>query len=317
MMYKLGRVFKVCLVDRLHKKWHETNIIQILRNEKYKGDTLLQKTYTVDFLTKKRVKNNGIVQSYYIPNSHEPIVSEEDFAAVQAEFKRRTSIRGYSSTGKNQYGCKYPFSGMLFCYHCGAKLQRNCWVRDKKNVYIWKCTNKSLNGLEACSAKDIKELDLEAAFVRTMKRAIVNEKEFLQKLLENIKVGITNVEEEFTSEQLDEKLNELTQEMMGLVRLNARAGEGCSEYEAEFIRVSAEMDKVKERKEALLEAELAEVMRRKRIDEMEKFLTSTETPLEKFDAALFRRLVEKVIIHSFVEATFIFRSGIELKEILG
>lgn len=75
------------------------------------GDARLQKTYTADFLTKKRVKNTGIVQSYYVANSHEPIVSSEDFAAIQAEFKRRTSIRGYSTTGKNQYGNKTGRAG--------------------------------------------------------------------------------------------------------------------------------------------------------------------------------------------------------------
>lgn len=298
-------------------KWHESNIIQILKNEKYKGDALLQKTYTTDFLTKKRIKNKGVVQSYYVADSHEAIISSEDFTAVQAEFKRRSSIRGYSTTGKNQYGCKYPFSGMLFCYNCGAKLQRNCWGTGKHKSYIWKCTNKAMNGLDACSAKDVKEKDLEKAFVRAMSRAVGGEKAFLQQLLENINTGLQQVEQEFTIEELNARLEELGQEMMGLVRLNARAGTGTSAYEAEYIRVSEEMEQIRERKAAIEEVELSELMRQKRIDEMRKYLSSTDTPLAKFDGALFRRLVDKVIIHSLVEATFIFRSGIELKEILG
>jgi len=280
------------------------------------GDARLQKTYTVDFLTKKRVKNNGIVQSYYVANSHEPIVSSEDFAAVQAEFKRRSTIRGYSTTGKNQYGCKYPFSGMLFCYHCGTKLQRSCWGSGKNKSYIWKCTNKAMNGLDACSARDIKEKDLEKAFVRAVRRAIGDEKLFLQQLLENISMGIRQVEQEFTMEELNERLEELGQEMMGLVRLNARAGTGTSAYEAEYLRVSEEMEQIREKKVAIEEADLSEIMRQKRIQEMKKFLNSTDTPLTKFDAALFRRLVEKVVIYSLVEATFIFRCGVELREIL-
>ena len=262
-------------------KWHESNIIGILKNEKYMGDARLQKTYTVDFLTKKRVKNNGIVQSYYVSESHPPIVSSEDFAAVQAEFKRRSSIRGYSTTGKNQYGCKYPFSGMLFCYNCGAKLQRNTWGQGKNKSYIWKCTNKALNGLDACPAKDIKEKDLEKAFIRSMGRAIGGEKAFLQQLLENINTGIEQVEHEFTIEELNIRLEELGQEMMGLVRLNVRAGTGTSTYDAEYMRVSEEMEQIRERKAIINEG-----------------------------------LAEKVIIHSLVEATFIFRSGIELRDIL-
>jgi hypothetical protein len=71
------------------------------------------------------------------------------------------------------------------------------------------------------------------------------------------------------------------------------------------------MEHIRERKVAIEEAELSELMRQKRIDEMKKYLSSTETPLAKFDAALFTRLVDKAIIHSLVEATFNFRSRIE------
>jgi len=118
-------------------------------------------------------------------------------------------------------------------------------------------------------------------------------------------------------DELNARLEELGQEMMGLVRLNERAGTDTSAYETEYARVSQEMDLIKERKIAIEEAELSELMRQKRIEEMSNNLNSTETPFAKFDAALFRRLVEKVVIHSLVEATFIFRSGIELREILG
>jgi len=118
-------------------------------------------------------------------------------------------------------------------------------------------------------------------------------------------------------DELNVRLEELGQEMMGLVRLNARAGTGTSAYETEYIRVSGEMDLIRERKAVIEEAELSELMQRKRIEELSKYLNSTETPFAKFDAALFRKLVEKVVIHSLVEATLIFRSGIELREILG
>jgi len=174
-----------------------------------------------------------------------------------------------------------------------------------------------MNGLDACSAKDIKEKDLERAFVRAMGRAIGGEKEFLQQVLDNIMVGMEHVRHEYTIDELNERLEELGQEMMGLVRVNARAGTGTSAYENEYARVAEEMELIKERKAVIEEAELTERMRQKRIEEMSQYLYSTETPLVKFDAVLFRRLVEKVVIHSLAEANFIFRSGIELREILG
>ncbi len=67
-------------------KWMKVTIEGMLRNEKYKGDSLLQKTYTADFLTKKQVKNNGQIEQYYVKDSHPAIIPEEEWEAVQLEF---------------------------------------------------------------------------------------------------------------------------------------------------------------------------------------------------------------------------------------
>ena len=82
-------------------KWHSSTINKILRNEKYIGDALLQKTYTTDFLTKTRVKNNGIVPQYYVENDHEAIIPKEIFMQVQAELVRRRVVH-VSPSGKNR-----------------------------------------------------------------------------------------------------------------------------------------------------------------------------------------------------------------------
>lgn len=70
-------------------KWHATAMKSMLQNEKYKGDALLQKSYTVDFLTKKRAKNAGEVQMYYVEDDHEAIIAPRIWECVQLEFKRR------------------------------------------------------------------------------------------------------------------------------------------------------------------------------------------------------------------------------------
>jgi hypothetical protein len=83
---------------------------------------------------------------------------------------------------KDENGELIIVSGMVFCYKCGAKLQLSCWGTGKNKSYIWKCTNKALNGLEACAAKDVKEKDLEKAFIRAINNAIGGDKAFLQQL---------------------------------------------------------------------------------------------------------------------------------------
>lgn len=81
-------------------KWQSSTIESILTNEKYKGSALLQKQFTVDFLTKKRKINEGEIPQYYIENSHEAIISPDEFELVQAEFLRRKSIGGNSTTAR-------------------------------------------------------------------------------------------------------------------------------------------------------------------------------------------------------------------------
>ena len=102
-----------------HKKWHETNIKQILTNEKYIGDALLQKTYTVDILEKKREANTGQVPKYYVENSHEGIIPKDIFLKVQEEIARRANLTKGSTERRRVYSGRYALSGMVFCVHCG------------------------------------------------------------------------------------------------------------------------------------------------------------------------------------------------------
>jgi hypothetical protein len=108
-----------------------------------------------------------------------------------------------------------------------------------------------------------------------------------------------------------------TQEMMSLVRLNSKARTGANAFDKEYAEVATEIELMQERKQKLNDAELERLIRRNKVEELREYLTSQDTPLAKFDGDLFRRLIEKVLVHSMVEVTFVFRSGVEVKEILG
>ncbi len=125
-------------------EWSSTKIRATLRNEKYIGDMLLQKVYTKDHLCKKTVPNNGVLPKYYVEDTHPAIISKEDFEKVQKLFSERSS-----NTGKIRYD--YDLKGIVFCGCCGHRYRR------KKNYkkYVWRCGAYSLNGLEACSSKQI------------------------------------------------------------------------------------------------------------------------------------------------------------------
>lgn len=96
-------------------KWRPETLKKILQNEKYIGDALLQKTYTVDFLNKKRVQNKGIVPQYYVENSHEPIIPRDLYMQVQEEMIRRANLHSGANRKKRVYSSKYALSSIVYC----------------------------------------------------------------------------------------------------------------------------------------------------------------------------------------------------------
>lgn len=109
------------------KRWHTSTINKILRNEKYIGDALLQKTYTTDFLSKTRVKNNGLVPQYYVEGNHEAIIPKDIYLQVQEELVRRRVVKTSANGKKRSYSCNHCFSQIVICGECGEMFRRLHW----------------------------------------------------------------------------------------------------------------------------------------------------------------------------------------------
>lgn len=133
-------------------KWYGSTVLGILKNEKYKGDALLQKYYTPDHLKKGSVRNKGEVDSYYIEDNHAPIVTREMWDRVQEEIKRRAK----GNTAGDKYTKRYELSGMLYCGKCGSTLRRRTWnSRHSCKKIVWQCSNYIKNGKDACPGTTI------------------------------------------------------------------------------------------------------------------------------------------------------------------
>jgi len=138
-------------------RWHTSTINKILRNEKYIGDALLQKTYTVDFLSKKRVPNNGIVPQYYVENSHEPIIPREIYMQVKEELVRRRCVHISKNGKKRNYSNNHPLSQMVFCGKCHEVFRRVHWNNRGKKSIVWRCVSRLENTGLFCTASTILE----------------------------------------------------------------------------------------------------------------------------------------------------------------
>lgn len=138
-------------------QWRSETLKKILQNEKYIGDALLRKTYTVDFLSKKRVENNGIVPQYYVENSHEPIVPRDFYIQVQEEMVRRVNLHSGVKRKKRVYSSKYALSSIVYCSKCGDIYRRIAWNNRGKHSTVWRCCTCVEYGLKKCDALTIQE----------------------------------------------------------------------------------------------------------------------------------------------------------------
>ena len=152
-------------------KWHQSSVTSILTNEKYKGDALLQKYYTKDFLTHKQVVNNGEVPQYYVEGHHEGIVTADQYEQVQAEFLRRKGMQKYSGVGL--------FSSIIRCGECGSWYGAKVWhSNDKYRKVIYRCNNKYADGCK-CKTPHINEDELKKLFIKAANELFSEREEIL------------------------------------------------------------------------------------------------------------------------------------------
>ena len=168
-------------------KWYEGSIRKMLSNEKYKGEALLQKTYTVDFLSKKRAENTGQVPQYYVEESHPAIIEKDMWEAVQLEMERRQLYAAEHGIG---YGTKdNPFAGRVVCGTCGRMFGRKVWnsTNEKQRRIIWRCDAKyKVKGIKGCESKHIDDGVLYQVFINTFNAMIENKEYFLKKWQESL-----------------------------------------------------------------------------------------------------------------------------------
>lgn len=134
--------------------WRKSTIMRILRNEKYTGDMLLQKTFNPDYMSKKSVENRGELPQYYVENSHEPIIDKETFRQVQQEMCRRAKAIGMIEKSS----IVYSFTSLIRCGLCGKFYRRKIANAGSKYAKaVWICGTFNERGKSACPSRQIPE----------------------------------------------------------------------------------------------------------------------------------------------------------------
>lgn len=140
-------------------KWYNGTVESIIRNEKYCGDLLLQKSITLNFLTHKRVKNEGHAKQYFVENNHEPIIDKDTWNKAQLIYQKNAARFRGEDQSTRKYTSRYPLSGMVMCIHCGDSYKRRHWIQGYPEPRIvYQCTNYiDAKQKKRCPSKAISE----------------------------------------------------------------------------------------------------------------------------------------------------------------
>ncbi len=280
-----------------NKKWAGTTVKGILVNEKYMGDALLAKTHTVDFLTKKRVKNNGIVPQYYVENSHEPIIPKTLFLQAQEEITRRASLK--NKKGSITYSSKYALSGITYCGKCGEIYRRLHWNNRGKKSIVWRCYSR-LDKTKDCDARTILEEDLKQAVVEGINRVFADEGRIKEILNLSIR-KLLKMENTSELETVDFQLQVLQQQLLEQSSKNQ-----------DVVSIGNQIIQLKEKKQSILLSKAESNSSKQRMAEMMEFIEQVGKDRLEYDEVFVRRLVEQVMVYD-ENITIKFKSGIEIE----
>ena len=280
-------------------KWTKTTILSILRNEKYKGDALLQKSFTVDFLQHQRKRNEGEVPQYYVRESHPAIIPREEWELVQAEVARRQSM-------KAAYSKKNPFSGKLVCSDCGRYYGRKKWhsgtVHEKT---VLQCDHRFERG---CRTPTLDECAVKKAFVKAYNRMVSEAGDTVADLLA-VRDSL------FDAADVDRRIGEAASElkaMEGEFSLLVKAGAGTEQEQQAWRRSYDALEARYRAKEAERDALLKErADRALKAARVEAFAEQVKKGglLEEWNPGIFNLTVERALVRRDGTIAFEFRSG--------
>ena len=284
------------------EKWQVATVQSILANEKYKGDALLQKTFTVDFLTKKLKTNEGEVPQYYVKNSHPAIIEPEEFDAVQLEIARRKKLGRPS-------GCGSPFSAMIVCGDCGGFYGSKVWSSNTKyRRTIWQC-NEKYKGGKRCQTPHVTEDDVKQRFLNAFNALMADREE----LLANCRLAQSRLGDCFEIEAelagLRQEVEVVTELSKKAIRESARIAVSQNEWSE---RNNSYLERHRKATERAAELERARRERQSKYLMIEGFIKGIEARplvLEEFDEKLWTVAVDRVTVMPDGRLLFGFKGG--------
>ena len=296
-------------------------IMNILRNEKYCGDCILQKTVTIDCISKTRKVNQGEAPMYIVENNHPAIISREVFNRAQEELIRRQALRAKSDktsiTATGKYS-KYALTEVLQCAECGSRYRRVTWTAHGRKKIVWRCISRLDYGIKHCKDSiTVEEEALHGAVVRALKRFHAEDESTyltLMKATIGEAIGINGGSEEI--DLLTRRIDTLNKRMLDLVNETVAAGKDVESSEDEFKGISDQIEQLNRRIAAIQENVHKDGSRQARLEEIQSIIAERNANETQYDDSIVRQMIECIKVHRNGRLTIIFGGGYEIEETL-
>ena len=302
------------------KTWSTGTIYNILTNEKIMGDVLLQKTFTADYLTKRRVKNSGQQKQYYVKNHHEAIIPKTVYYKIQEEIARRSSLKKAGTrkgkTAQGVYSSKYALTGIMVCNECGAHYRRTTWAKNGKKVIVWRCINRLEHGTKRChESPTLKEEVIQEAIMGKLHSLSIDQEEenFLNGVKEDILRAARIVGGACTEEEINKTIEELRDQLMDYVGMAAREHGGENWYSDRMRKLGLQISELKRRRESIREQEKIRDEYEHLDQEISRIIGETGGTLgAEFDNIFIRQIVREIRVISKNKLQIQLRTGMML-----
>lgn len=303
---------------RAGKEWSVGAIQGILRNEKYCGDVLMQKTFVQDCISGKVVKNVGQRPMYLVQNNHEGIIDRRTFQRTQSEIARRAGSKAASkknaSTGLVRYSGKYALTERLVCGECGSLYKRCTWSQKGKKRVVWRCVSRLDYGKKYChNSPTLDEGPLQTAIMEAVSSLMDNKVVLISDITDSMQTQFAPVQGETMSvSDIEQRIAELNAETSSLMKV-AKENGGFAAYSDQFKEIMAEIAELKKRKEAIAVELQQNTEAENRIAAVKDFLCEESPELEEWNDSYIRQIVDTVKVLSADRIKVILKGGAEIE----
>lgn len=300
-------------------QWSVGALQYMLRNEKYCGDALLQKTFVENCISKKTRKNNGELPKYLVQNHHEAIIDRTLFEKVQAEIARRAGKRKVSDktskTGQSKYSGRYALTELLICGNCGTPYKRVTWSKRGKKKIVWRCISRLDYGTKYCkSSPTVDEERLQAAVLKAINTMMSNRERLIGILKTNLEITLSEKSSGATNPYaIENRIRELQDSMMELVAVAAKAGNAES-YEDKFREISEEIKSLQKTLEQYQAEQNGPDELARQIDDICKALEDAPFEITEYSNNIVRQFIDTIKVVNEDKLLFIFKGGITIEQ---